>query len=240
MACAARVCDGRHLRDYPPVPIYTIGAFVGPLEDSFGWSRGAILSATSVAYLALIFSGPLAGFLTDRYGPRQVALWCVAGMSLAVGSTAFLASSLLGFYLAYALIGLIGGGTSPVVWTRAVSSWFVKKRGFGVRTDLDGNRAVRDIRPHLRDGPRSAHSNGAAVIWLLAIVPLVVVLPLAYFWFFERQRAPTSAESPGSGVRRRHRAWCCGPHASFLDHRRGVPPILHQYLWFYRRATYPC
>ena len=33
------------------VPIYTIGAFVGPLEDAYGWSRGAILSATSVAYL---------------------------------------------------------------------------------------------------------------------------------------------------------------------------------------------
>ena len=61
------------------VPIYTIGAFVGPLEDTYGWSRGAILSATSVAYLALIFSGPIAGFLTDRHGPRQVALWSVAG-----------------------------------------------------------------------------------------------------------------------------------------------------------------
>ncbi len=181
------------------VPIYTIGAFVGPLEDAFGWSRGAILSATSVAYLALIFSGPLAGVLTDRYGPRPVALWSVAGMSVAVGCAAVLAGSLWGLYLAYALIGLLGGGTSPVVWTRAVSSWFVKKRGLAFGFTLMGTGLFATL------GPAYVTAAIGGFGWrggylALAIVPLVVVLPLAYAWFFERADSVSDAASQASAT----------------------------------------
>ena len=43
------------------VPIYTIGAFVGPLEQAHGWSRSSIQSAVVFAYLTLIVRGPARG-----------------------------------------------------------------------------------------------------------------------------------------------------------------------------------
>lgn len=165
------------------VPIYTIGAFVGPLEDAYGWSRGAIQSATVFCYLTLIFAGPVAGYLTDHYGPRRVALWSVFGISVAVGSTSALASTLWGLYLAYALIGILGAGTSPVVWTRAVSSWFVKKRGLAFGLTLMGTGLFATV------GPIYVTLAIAEFGWrggylALAFVPIVFVLPLVYFWFF--------------------------------------------------------
>jgi len=168
------------------VPIYTIGAFVGPLEDAYGWSRGAIQSATVFAYITLIFAGPLAGFLTDRYGPRKVALWSVFGISASVGSAAVLAGSLWGLYIAYALIGILGAGTSPVTWTRAVSTWFVKMRGLAFGFTLMGTGLFATVGPlyvTLAIGQFGWRGGYLA----LAIVPLVFVLPLVYLWFYEKQ-----------------------------------------------------
>ena len=188
------------------VPIYTIGAFVGPLEDAYGWSRGAIQSATVFAYLTLIFAGPVAGYLTDHYGPRRVALWSVFGMSLAVGSASLLASTLFGLYLAYALIGILGAGTSPVVWTRAVSSWFEKKRGLAFGITLMGTGLFATV------GPIYVTLAIAEFGWrggylALSIVPIIFVLPLVYFWFFVREssddtpaHASDSADNPMAGM----------------------------------------
>ena len=167
------------------VPIYTIGAFVGPLEDAYGWSRGAIQSATVFAYLTLIFAGPLAGFLTDRFGPRRVALWSVFGISASVGSAAVLANSLWGLYIAYALIGILGAGTSPVTWTRAVSTWFVKMRGLAFGFTLMGTGLFATVGPlyvTLAIGQFGWRGGYLA----LAVVPLIFVLPLVYLWFYEK------------------------------------------------------
>jgi OFA family oxalate/formate antiporter-like MFS transporter len=175
------------------VPIYTIGAFVGPLEDAYGWSRGAISSATVFAYLTLIFAGPAAGYLTDHYGPRRVALWSVFGISAAVASAAALAGTLWGLYLAYALIGILGAGTSPVTWTRAVSTWFVKMRGLAFGFTLMGTGLFATVGPlyvTLAIGEFGWRGGYIA----LAIVPLVFVLPLVYFWFFEKQSSHQTAD----------------------------------------------
>jgi MFS family permease len=180
------------------VPIYTIGAFVGPLEDAYGWSRGAIMSATVFAYLALIFAGPVAGGLTDRYGPRRVAIWSVFGIAAAVGSASVLASSLWGLYVAYALIGILGAGTSPVVWTRAVSGWFEKKRGLAFGLTLMGTGLFATVGPiYVTTAIGQFGWRGGYLA--LAIVPMVFVLPAVYFWFFERKDSLVEVDDANVG-----------------------------------------
>jgi MFS family permease len=178
------------------VPIYTIGAFVGPLEDAYGWSRGAIQSATVFAYLTLIFAGPAAGYLTDHFGPRRVALWSVFGISLSVASAAVLADSLWGLYLAYALIGILGAGTSPVVWTRAVSSWFVKKRGLAFGLTLMGTGLFATVGP-LYVTLAIAEFGWRGGYLALALVPVAIVFPLVYRWFHERELPSQGSEEVG-------------------------------------------
>ena len=176
------------------VPIYTIGAFVGPLEQSYGWSRGSIQSATIFAYGAVVFAGPFAGALVDKIGARRVAIWSVLGISLGVASGAFLAQTLLGLYLAYTLVGVLGAGTSPAVWTRAVSGWFEKRRGFALGLTLMGTGIFATL------GPRYVTWAIQTFDWrvgylALALVPLLIVLPVVMLWFHERSAAPPGATS---------------------------------------------
>ncbi len=174
------------------VPIYTIGAFVAPFEQAYGWSRGDVQSATLFAYAAVVIASPMAGALVDRVGARPVAIWSVLGIAAAVASTALLAQSLAGLYLAYGLIGVLGAGTAPGVWTRTVNGWFDKRRGLALGITLMGTGIFATL------GPRYVTWAIETFGWrggflALAMVPLVVVLPTVLAWFHERGGAPTPA-----------------------------------------------
>jgi len=47
----------------------TFGIFFNPLVEEFGWSRAAISSAASAAWLLFGFGSILIGALTDRFSP---------------------------------------------------------------------------------------------------------------------------------------------------------------------------
>ena len=55
-----------------------------PLETELGWGRAAISFAVSIGLLLYGLSGPAAGWLMDRYGPKKLAL---LGLALIGGST---------------------------------------------------------------------------------------------------------------------------------------------------------
>ncbi len=50
----------------------TFGVYIKPIEDEIGWSRGALSIAAAISLLLLGASGPFAGRLADRWGPRRV------------------------------------------------------------------------------------------------------------------------------------------------------------------------
>lgn len=176
------------------VPIYTIGAFVGPLEQSYGWSRGSIQAATIFAYGAVVIAGPFAGALVDKIGARRVAIWSVLGISLGVASSAFLAQTLIGLYLAYTLIGVLGAGTSPAVWTRAVTGWFDKRRGLALGLTLMGTGIFATLSPPYVTWAIQTFDWRIGYL-ALALVPLLVVLPAVILWFHERPQSPPGSAS---------------------------------------------
>jgi MFS family permease len=47
---------------------------INPLETELGWGRAAISFAVSIGLLLYGLSGPAAGWLMDRYGPKKLAL----------------------------------------------------------------------------------------------------------------------------------------------------------------------
>ena len=54
---------------------------INPLDDELGWGRAAISFAVSVGLLIYGLSGPAAGWLMDRLGPKKVTL---AGLALRI------------------------------------------------------------------------------------------------------------------------------------------------------------
>ena len=61
------------------IALTSLGAFIGPLEQAFGWKRAQISSGTLLFSVASIFLAPVLGGMIDRWGPRPFA---VAGCTL--------------------------------------------------------------------------------------------------------------------------------------------------------------
>jgi hypothetical protein len=53
----------------------------------------------------------------------------MAIMGVAFGSLALLTARRWQFYATFALLGIVGTGLSPVGYSRAVSTWFDRRRG---------------------------------------------------------------------------------------------------------------
>ncbi len=62
--------------------VTTLSAFVEPLSDEFGWSRGEISGVVSLGTVGAAISGPLIGRWVDRYGAR--VLLTVGSLAIAV------------------------------------------------------------------------------------------------------------------------------------------------------------
>jgi MFS family permease len=159
------------------LPVYTIGLFVAPLQADFGWSRGAIQGAILCSTGLGLAGGPIAGWLVQRIGLKRAILSGLVGMGCALASAATIQGALWQFYLAYALIALIGAGTSAVTWSCLIAERLSASRGLALGLALSGSGLAAVLMPRLvmlgmeLDGWRTAYL-------LLAGFPLLIVLPL--------------------------------------------------------------
>ena len=102
---------------------------INPLETEFGWGRAAISFAASVGLLLYGLSGPVAGWLMDRFGPKRLTL---VGIALIGGSTLAGATmtELWQLNLFWGVLSGVGTGVvAPVLGATVANRWFVERRG---------------------------------------------------------------------------------------------------------------
>jgi MFS family permease len=134
---------------FGPVIVFTFGVFLRRLSEEFGWSRGEISAAFSLAALTVSLVSPLIGRLTDRLGPRPVVLFCASVYSLAFGSLAWLSAALWQLYATYFVIGLAGNGATQLPYSRAITESFDKRRGIALSLMMSGVGAGIVVMPAL-------------------------------------------------------------------------------------------
>lgn len=181
-----------------PVPYNTIGSFLKPLTEEFGWNVGDIQIGILMYGLTGCIMAPIVGGLADKYGTRRVGLLALAGFGLAFAATG-LTSSLFMFYTMYFLMGLLGIGSTPVTWSRAVNLWFVRHRGLALGIMLVGTGIAAFILPSLtvflidRFGWRVAYA-------VVAMLPLFVALPIVFAFLRDPGPGDVSGRSGEAGV----------------------------------------
>jgi MFS family permease len=74
-------------------------------------------------------SGPVVGWLIDRYGARIVALISIPLLALTLLGLADVQNSMPVFYALFFAAGSLGCGTTPIVYTRVVNGDFFASRG---------------------------------------------------------------------------------------------------------------
>lgn len=178
-----------------PVPYNAIGHIVQPLQAEYGWGRGEIMLAVTLSGLTITFLSPLFGAAVDRFGVRRVALAACLLFSLSFGAIALSPNNLAIFYALFITMGVLGGASIPISWTRGVNAWFVENRGLALALALMGTGVasvvINNLAPVL-----NAEFGWRGVILGLAALGIVISLPLAIAYF----REPRPEERPVSTV----------------------------------------
>ena len=107
----------------------SFGVFIDPLVTEFGWKRGDISFAYSLAFLIGLPAVVVMGWLGDRYGARPLML--VASIVIG-GGTVLLGTikELWQFYLVYALfVGSMGHAAFSVLLPVIMTRWFYRNLG---------------------------------------------------------------------------------------------------------------
>jgi len=164
---------------------YTFSLFLKPLSLNFGWHREAISAGFSIAVLTMGAASPGLGFLLDRFGPRRVILPCFLVFSFAYVSLSLLKPHLIQFYLAFFLMGLVGSGTAFLGYSRAISTWFDRKRGRALSIMLAGGACGAMIMPVIAQATITHYGWRIAFV-VLGLLPLVVGVPITACFVRER------------------------------------------------------
>lgn len=171
---------------------YTFGLYLKPLSFAFGWQRESISAAFSIAALTVAAVSPALGHLLDRYGPRKIILPCIVCFSAAFASLALLTYHIAHFYVVFFLLGVAGNGTAYLGYSRAIASWFSKRRGMAFAVMLAGGGCGAMMLPPLTQ--TLITSYGWRIAYLgIGCIAFLIGFPLAALFVRERS-ASESAE----------------------------------------------
>ena len=118
--------------------LFATGVFQNPIITEFGWTRTEYFVAIQMAIPGTILMSPIIGTLLDRYGVRKVVIPSVVLLSATVGALYFLTPHLWYFYTVFALLPVLGAGTSSAAYARLITLWFFRKRGLALGAALAG------------------------------------------------------------------------------------------------------
>ena len=164
------------------------GCLLSRFPVTFGWHREAISAGFTIAALTVAAASPGLGFLLDRYGPRRIILPCIFVFSTAYVSLAWLTPHLVHFYLAYFLIGLVGNGTAYLGYSRAISTWFNRRRGLALSIMLAGGSCGAMLLPAIAQTAITHYGWRTAFI-ILGLLAFALGFPLAAWFVRERPLA---------------------------------------------------
>jgi len=201
-----------------PMPFYTIGIFAPILAQEFHWSFAQIFAGITCTTAAVIVASPAVGFAADRFGVRPVALTSVALFGLCFMGLGAGTGSLPLYYVTWLVIALLGAGTLPITWTRAVNNGFQSGKGLALGFSLLGTGLFGYvIKPLAAWFIAEFGWRGAYVA--IGALPLVVALPIGLLCFRDpgqgaidpvQRRAASqlqAARTPGLTMRETLREW---------------------------------
>jgi MFS family permease len=155
----------------------TVAVFLEPLAAEFGWPRGDVSAAYSVATVATGAGGIAMGYFADRIPVRRVALFgaLVPGLAFILLSGMQSTGEL---YVLHALMGLVGIGAILAPLNSLSSQWLARNPALAIGIVSAGGAAGQGLIPYfartliVTEGWRQAYLH-------LGLLFIGVMLPLA-------------------------------------------------------------
>lgn len=167
--------------------LYAFGPLVIPLQNAFGWSRGDLQAAVSFLFAGAVIAAQLVGWLNHRYGMRRVTVVSLVALSGVFALMPLMGRSIWWLYLMFTLLPIAGMGTIHITWSHLVNLWYERNRGLALALMLSGTGLSAVFIPSAVTWAIERWGWQAAFV-LLALLPVVLVLPLALRWMETPQR----------------------------------------------------
>jgi MFS family permease len=184
-----------------PVILYTLGLFIKPLNQEFGWDRASISAAGGIAAIFSAITIPFVGSLIDRWGVRTVLLPVIVLCASSVALIALTPKSVVAFMLFFAITGVLGSGQGPLGYAKCVSAWFDDRRGLALGITMSGIGLGAAFIPQYTQflighlGWRTAYAG-------LGLLTLMVAFPAVFLFIREPARAKTGAAQSSASEHR--------------------------------------
>lgn len=170
---------------------YTLGIYMKPLGELYGWSRADIGFVQIIYSIVMVLFGSFVAYFADRFGPRRLAFWGMIANCLTLALYAAATEDIWTWYLVAALNAAAGLFCNAPVLTAAISRNFKAGLGMALALTLAGGAVYTAtflpiFTAHMIEtyGVRVAYLANAGLGAALSI-------PTLYF-FFERE----SGKSP--------------------------------------------
>ncbi|MDO9147318.1 MAG: MFS transporter [Hydrogenophaga sp.] len=174
--------------------LYAYGAMMVPLQQTFDWARADLQSAVSFMFLGSVVASQIVGWLNLRFGMKRVTVISLCVLSLTFIAMTRMGPSIVTLYLSFFLMSMASMGTMHVTWTHLVNLWFEHNRGLALAIVLSGTGLAAMLIPSAVSAVITRW-NWQAAFWLLAALPVTLVLPLVLAWMKEPARTPARATS---------------------------------------------
>lgn len=174
-----------------PVPFNVLPLVMGPIHAEYGWDFKSISAGVTIFGLIASLLAPVFGGLADRHGVRPVALGSLFMFGLVFGAFWFVPGSVAGWWTFWAVLGVVGIGSTPVTWSRAISLWFNRHRGLALGIMLLGTSLSAMIVPQIAQAAIN-NVGWRAAFPATALLALIIALPVGLLWF----REPRPEERP--------------------------------------------
>jgi predicted MFS family arabinose efflux permease len=123
---------------FASIPHATIGFFMDPLRDEFGWSATGITAGLTIFSVVTLLFTAVGGAIVDRYGARWVGVAGIALCGLSFAAFAFNTGAVWLWLLLWTVYSFSAVGIRTTVWNSAVSSVFDTSRGLALALVLSG------------------------------------------------------------------------------------------------------
>jgi MFS family permease len=184
------------------IPFYSLSSFVEPLTREHGWSRGDVTGALLALTTGMLIGGPIAGRLVAQFGARPVALLSIPLFALGLLLPLFASGPVWTLWLAYFAMAIIGIGTSPIAYTRVLTTCFARHRGLALGIALAGTGVAALVLPPLLALIVPVYGATGGFIALAAIA--LAAWPFVFF-------ALREGTADATAVERRQGALAFGP-----------------------------
>jgi sugar phosphate permease len=121
-----------------PFVFASLGLFMLPLQQEFGWDRAQISAIVPIMIVSFMFTQPLVGRLIDRVGTRKVLIPSHIAFGLGLAAIPLFVSELMHLALIFLFLGTCGVAANTMPYLRTVSAWFDRKRGLAIGIAVSG------------------------------------------------------------------------------------------------------